>query len=55
MENKMISVQFSLKNGETDLGQSIALVGNHPLLGNWNPLSAIIMHTSAEAYPVWKS
>jgi hypothetical protein len=48
-------LQFVLKRSNTNLGQSIAIVGSHPLLGSWNPQKALMMRTSAQSYPRWTS
>ena len=44
------TVSFKV-NAPTVWGQNVYLVGNHPLLGAWNPQSAIRM--APVPYPVW--
>jgi glucoamylase len=38
-------------NATTNLGENIYLVGNHPLLSNWEPSSGIKL--SSNTYPIW--
>lgn len=45
-------VQFKFKS-ETQLGQCIYLVGNHPMLGEWNPQKSIKLSTDPFTYPFW--
>lgn len=45
-------IQFKFKS-ETQLGQSIHLVGNHPSMGEWNPQKSIKLSTDPFNYPFW--
>ena len=38
---------------QTRLDEHVAIVGNHPVLGEWDTLKAISMHTSSANYPIW--
>lgn len=46
-------VEFNCEEGYTQLGQSIYVVGNTPLLGNWDPAQAIKLDPIY--YPHWQS
>lgn len=48
-----LSVTFCLQEAQTQLGESIRLVGSAEALGNWNPESGIILTTTPELYPQW--
>eukprot|EP00746_Dinoflagellata_sp_MGD_P022510 gnl/MRDRNA2_/MRDRNA2_152678_c0_seq1.p1 gnl/MRDRNA2_/MRDRNA2_152678_c0~~gnl/MRDRNA2_/MRDRNA2_152678_c0_seq1.p1 ORF type:complete len:445 (-),score=62.29 gnl/MRDRNA2_/MRDRNA2_152678_c0_seq1:140-1390(-) len=40
---------------ETDLGEQVAIVGNHDFLGMWDPeRSQVPLTTDAVSYPIWK-
>ncbi|HCF8637634.1 TPA: alpha amylase C-terminal domain-containing protein, partial [Klebsiella pneumoniae] len=52
-EGESKSISFVCENGYTTLGQSVYIVGNTPLLGNWNLTNAIKM--SPTQYPQWKA
>jgi lysophospholipase L1-like esterase len=38
---------------QTQMGESIALVGSAPELGRWNLHNCVHLHTSAAQYPLW--
>ena len=40
---------------ETQMGETIALVGSTPELGLWDLANCIHLHTSAAQYPLWQS
>ena len=42
---------FTAKNATTKPGENVYLVGNSPLLGNWEPTSGVKL--SAVSYPTW--
>ena len=42
---------FICENADTQVGTFVYVVGNSPLLGNWNPEQGVRM--DASAYPVW--
>ena len=37
----------------TCLDEHVAIVGNHPALGDWDALKAVKMHTDRSTYPIW--
>ena len=47
------TVAFSCGNGYTYWGQSVYVVGNTPLLGQWNPEKAVKLN--AANYPLWSA
>ncbi|CAJ1443705.1 unnamed protein product, partial [Effrenium voratum] len=38
---------------ETQFGEDLVIVGNHPVLGNWCLQRAVQLSTSAERFPLW--
>lgn len=44
--------RFTIR-AETSMGDSIAMVGNLPSLGGWDPSKAIKLGTSGKDYPLW--
>lgn len=40
---------------QTQIGESIGLVGSSPELGEWNINKAIPLHTSSDSYPLWST
>ncbi len=49
-DQPQVTVNFNV-NAPTAWGQNVWLVGDHPLLGAWNPQSGVAL--SPVAYPVW--
>lgn len=45
-------VEFKCLNGNTTQGYSVYVVGNHPDLGNWDPLKAVKLNDKPD-YPTW--
>ena len=50
----MVSFNFKTQR-ETSYGDSLYIVGNTELLGNWNPKSGIELKTNKNIYPSWES
>lgn len=50
----MFSFHFQTKR-KTNLGDTLYVVGNHEILGNWNPHKGLVMSTNEKIYPNWKS
>ena len=42
-------------NRHTNFGDSLYVVGNDDLLGNWDPRKGLLMTTDKKTYPIWKS
>lgn len=38
---------------KTAYGEWVALIGNFPILGHWDPSKAVYLSTTTQAYPVW--
>ncbi len=49
----VIEVEFNCEEGYTEFGQSVYVVGNTPLLGNWDPAQAIKLEPVY--YPHWQA
>jgi len=39
----------------TGVGDRLGLVGASPELGNWDPTRALVLQTTAEAFPIWRA
>lgn len=52
MEHSQILFKIS---AETSIEQHIRIVGDHPMLGNWNPALGLILTTTPNIYPFWIS
>ena len=50
----MFSFHFQTKR-QTNFGDTLYVVGNDSLLGNWDPHKGFIMKTDEKTYPIWKS
>lgn len=50
-----IQVIFQICCAETFFKEEIVVVGDHELLGNWNPQAAHALQTSGSSYPKWQS
>lgn len=50
----MFTFHFQTKR-HTNSGDSLYVVGNDDLLGNWNPRKGLLMKTNKKIYPYWKS
>lgn len=50
----MISFNFKTYR-ETEYGDSIYIVGNSELLGNWDPMNGLELKTHENIYPIWES
>lgn len=50
--NKITQVTFNF-TCYTNLGDTVALVGNIPLLGHWDLQRAVQLNTTNNSYPVW--
>ena len=50
----MFTFNFQTKRC-TNFGDSLYVVGNVDLLGNWDPRKGLLMSTDKKTYPVWKS
>lgn len=37
----------------TEFGEEVAVVGNHPVLGDWRPENAVALTTSPASFPRW--
>lgn len=46
-----VDVTFNCRNGITQLGQGVYVIGNIPELGAWNPANAVAL--SPNNYPLW--
>ena len=46
-----VNVDFSCENGHTYRGQSVYVVGNTPIVGNWAPSGGVKLDPTA--YPTW--
>ncbi len=47
----IVDVNFSCFNGDTQIGQSVYVVGNHSKIGNWNPSGA--KKLDPPSWPTW--
>jgi hypothetical protein len=39
----------------TSFGEEVRVVGNHPILGSWDPNNGLRLVTSKQDYPTWKA
>ncbi|WP_240695239.1 carbohydrate-binding module family 20 domain-containing protein [Corallincola luteus] len=46
-----VDINFTCHNGDTYMGQSVYVVGNHDKLGNWDPAQAVKLDPTS--YPSW--
>eukprot|EP01071_Lankesteria_metandrocarpae_P011887 Lankesteria_metandrocarpae@DN5475_c3_g1_i11.p1 len=53
--SSIASVLWQVVCGETKPGDTLAVVGSHPILGNWNPKNGIALRTDASLFPTWVS
>ena len=37
----------------TNLDEQVYVVGDHPVLGDWDAMNAIKMKTGRDSYPIW--
>mmetsp|Transcript_20267 Transcript_20267/g.37845 ORF Transcript_20267/g.37845 Transcript_20267/m.37845 type:complete len:943 (-) Transcript_20267:6736-9564(-) len=49
-----LTVKFKVK-GTTNFGERLAVIGNAPELGAWNPARALALNTNSSEYPIWTS
>ncbi len=47
-----VTISFECRNGFTQFGQSVYVVGNQPELGNWSQADAVVLNSAD--YPTWK-
>ena len=50
----MFSFNFKTKK-YTNYGDSLYVVGNYEMFGNWNPKMGLKLTTDKRSYPIWKS
>lgn len=48
-------VSFRVRCGETRFGESVAVCGELPEFGVWDPVQALQLHTSPDSFPFWQS
>lgn len=48
-------VSFRVRCPETRFGESVAVCGELPEFGGWDPAQALQLHTSADTFPIWQS
>lgn len=48
-------VSFRVRCGETRFGETVAVCGELPEFGSWDPAQALHLHTSPETFPFWQS
>ena len=53
-EPKTARVAFNVVAG-TEIGETVCVVGDHPMLGAWNERDALELVTTPEYYPTWYS
>lgn len=53
--SSVIRVSFRCVCCETHPGDELLIVGDHDLLGNWNPQQGLVLSTDATKYPAWSS
>jgi hypothetical protein len=46
-------INFICKDGDTEWGESVYVVGNQPALGQWDPAKAIRLESSSSNFPKW--
>lgn len=51
----VIKFNFVIKNAHTKPGESVYLVGSIPQLGAWKDINSVLLKTSPEAYPCWRT
>jgi len=52
-QSSITSLTFCLEFAETQLGETIKVVGADPALGSWDPAAGLSLTTTAESYPKW--
>lgn len=50
---KNTEVTFNFTCADTVPGDQVAMVGNMPLLGHWDPMKAVPLTTNPQNYPIW--
>ena len=50
---KNTEVTFNFTCADTVPGDQVAMVGNMPLLGHWDPMRAVPLTTNPQTYPIW--
>lgn len=50
IKNTEVTFNFTCK---TQFGDKVAIIGNLPLLGHWDPQKAVFLNTTKDTYPVW--
>ena len=51
IKNTEVTFNFTCEN--TVPGDQVAMVGNMPLLGHWDPMRAVPLTTNPHTYPIW--
>lgn len=51
----VIKFNFVIKNAHTKPGENVHLVGSLPQLGSWKDTGSMLLKTSPEAYPCWRT
>jgi hypothetical protein len=48
-------VTLGVKNPNTKPGDRIMVVGSHPALGRWQVQQGVVMETSKDDFPMWRT
>jgi hypothetical protein len=48
-------VTLRVKNPNTNPGDKIMIVGSHPALGRWMVQQGVVMETSKDDFPIWRT
>ncbi|CAE8599941.1 unnamed protein product [Polarella glacialis] len=51
----LVCLVFHLQSAETQLGETIRLVGAGAALGHWDPEQSVALYTDATRYPCWST
>lgn len=55
IDGSALKVTWQCYCRNTDVGDSLQVVGSHAILGNWDPMSAQTLVTDSASFPIWKS
>lgn len=53
--NRLTRIHFHAKQEEVQFNGQVRVVGNHPLLGEWNPEQGLLLETNEDIFPCWIS
>lgn len=51
----LVTLNFVITNAHTKPGENVHLVGSIPELGSWKDINSILLKTTPDLYPCWRT